>query len=279
MSGMRVALVHEVFGSEDDRVRLRTVLGEARERGAELAVLPELPLNPWSPATREARPEDAEPPAGPRHAALAAAARAAGIGVIGGAIVQEEKTARRFNTALVFDAEGALVATTRKAHLPDEPGFWEPSHYDPADEPPALVTAFPLPLGVQLCSDVNRPIGTQLLAAAGAELVVAPRATEASTWERWKLVLRANALTCACFILSVNRPAPENGVPLGGPSVAIAPDGEVLLETTERLAVVELDRERVRSASAGYPGYLAWRSNLYAGGWSALPDVPRHGSS
>ena len=47
---MRVALISEVFFDEAAGARLTEHLREARRQGAELAVLPEIPLNPWSPA-------------------------------------------------------------------------------------------------------------------------------------------------------------------------------------------------------------------------------------
>jgi N-carbamoylputrescine amidase len=172
--------------------------------------------------------------------------------------------------ALLFDASGRLVGSYAKLHLPDEEGFHEPAHYEPGTEPPAVLDLAGMPVGVQICSDSNRPEGSHLLGALGAEVILAPRATEAATWERWKLVLRVNAMTSGAFIVSVNRPTPEFGVPLGGPSIAISPDGEVLLETPAPLAVVDLDRGAIAAARKRYPGYLTVRADLYARAWSAV---------
>ena len=36
------------------------------------------------------------------------------------------------NVAIIFDATGRVVGAHRKQHLPCEPGFWEPRHYDAA---------------------------------------------------------------------------------------------------------------------------------------------------
>jgi predicted amidohydrolase len=267
---LTLALITEIFHDDAGGTRLLERLCQAKEGGAELAVLPELPLNAWAPATPEVREEDAEPPKGPRYWRLSEAARKAEIGVMGGAIVQEPATGHRHNTALVFDARGNLASSYRKAHLPEEEGFWETSHYRPADGLPEIVHGFSMHLGIQICSDVNRPEGTHLLGAMGAEVVLAPRATPRTSTERWLLVMRANAITSGLFVVSTNRPGPEGGVPIGGPSVVIAPDGEVLVESEEPLAIACLERERLLRAQRDYPGYLAVRAELYADGWSRV---------
>jgi N-carbamoylputrescine amidase len=267
---LTVALISEVYWQPDGIGRLRERLAQAADRGADVAVLPELPLTPWSPATKAARDEDAEPMSGPRMTAQAEAAAEAGIGVIGGIIHREEETGRRTSRALVFDANGELQATYEKLHLPDEPGFWEPSHYDPGTQPPHRIESFGVPVGVQLCSDTNRPEGTHLLAAQGAAAVLIPRATEEATYQRWKLVFRANALTSCCYVLSVTRPDTEQGVLLGGPSVAVDPNANVMVETTDALAMVTLDADVVRQAKARYPGYLPVRARLYADAWADI---------
>jgi len=267
---LTVALISEVFVQPDDVARLRKSLVHARSLGAELAVLPEIPLNPWSPATETAREVDAEAPDGVRYQALSDAARAAGIGIIGGAIVRDPKSGRRHNTALVFDRSGTLVSSYRKLHLPEEDGFWETRHYEPGDALPSVIDAFGMRIGLQLCSDINRPEGSQLLGALGAEVIVTPRATHMATFGRWKTVFIATAITSCTYVLSVTRPQMEFGVPLGGPSIAVAPTGEVLVETTEPIATVTLDRALVEDARRQYPGYLAMRADLYAEGWKRV---------
>jgi N-carbamoylputrescine amidase len=264
---LTIALVTEVFHGEGRDERLRALLVEARSFGAELAVLPELPLDPWFPCSRETRDTDAEPPEGPRHRALAAAAAAAGVAMLGSAVVRDPATGRRHHTALLFSRDGRLLGSHRKAHVPHEEGYWEADHYEPGDEPPAVIAGLDMPVGIQLCSDVQRPAGTNTLAALGAEAVLCPRCTPEVSYPRWRLVLQANAVTSAAYVISVNRPRPEGGVPIGGPSLAIAPDGAVLVETTDPLAVVSLDRSVVRRAHLDYPGYLPVRAALYATGW------------
>ena len=266
---LTIALVSEVFWEPDGAVRLKQRLAEAAERGADLAVLPEIPLNPWSPATKEPRDDDAEQMDGPRSRAQAEAAAEAGIGLVGG-IIHRAEHGRRTSRALVFDARGEVRATYEKLHLPEEDGFWETSHYEPGTAAPGRIDAFGVPIGVQICSDNNRPEGTHLLGAQGVIAALNPRATEERTYQRWKVVWRANALTSCCYVLSVNRPHPEGGVLLGGPSVAIDPRGDVLLETTDRLSLVTVDAAVVTEARRGYPGYLPVRAAIYAEAWGEI---------
>jgi N-carbamoylputrescine amidase len=267
---LTVALISEVFWEPDGAVRLAQRLAEAAERGADVAVLPEIPLNPWRPATKDVVDADAEPMDGPRARTQAEAAAEAGIGLVGGIIHRDADTGRRTSRALVFDRSGELVTTYEKLHLPEEPGFWETSHYEPGTVAPQRIDAFGLPVGVQICSDINRPEGSDLLGAQGAMAVLAPRATEERTYQRWKVVFRAIGLTACCYVLSVNRPDPEQGVLIGGPSIAVDPAGEVLLETTDRMGIVTLEARVVTEARTAYPGYLPIRAGLYAAAWSEI---------
>ena len=267
---LTVALISEVYFEADGAGRLRDRLIEAADRGADLAVLPEIPLNAWSPATKTPVDDDAEPEGGPRTQAMAEAARRANIGLVGGIIHRDASTVRRTSRALAFDGTGQIVARYEKLHLPEESGFWETSHYEPGTQPPRAIDAFGVSVGVQLCSDINRPEGCHLLGAQGAMAVLAPRATEEATYQRWKPVFRANAQTSCAYILSVNRPHPEDGVLIGGPTVAYDPNGELLVETTDQVALVTIDAAVIQRAKVDYPGYLPVRARLYAEAWAEI---------
>lgn len=266
---LTVALISETFWEADGAVRLRQRLAEAAERGADLAVLPEIPLNTWSPATKELRDDDAEGMDGVRARIQAEAAAEAGIGLVGG-IIHRDQTGRRTSRALILDRAGEVRATYEKLHLPEEEGFWETSHYEPGTAAAKRIDAFGVPIGVQLCSDNNRPEGTHLLGAQGAMAMINPRATEERSYQRWKTVFRANALTSCLYVLSVNRPHPEDGVLIGGPTVAFDPNGELLVETTDQLALVTIDAKTVTAARRRYPGYLPIRARLYADAWDEV---------
>ena len=268
-NALHIALITEVYLGSQAGDRLLERLREAAGKGAELAILPELPLNEWRPASPNPLDEDAEPPDGPRQQTLSKAAETAGIALLGGAIVRDPDSGQRYNTACLYDRKGKLIHQHRKQHLPEEEGFWETSHYLPGDEPLRVAEGLGFPFGVQICSDINRPQGCQILAARGAQAILAPRATEAATWSRWEVVMRASAITCSVYIASVNRPGPEMGVPIGGPTALISPRGAVLIETTEPLATAVLERDEVERSRRRYPGYMPVRADLYSREWAA----------
>jgi len=263
-------MISDVFVGEDASKRLVARLHEAKDQGATLAVLPEIACHPWSPATANALDEDAESLHGPRCTLQSSAAKEVGIGLIGAAILND--TGTRYNTCLFWDGEGTLIGTHQKHHIPEEVGFWETSHYA------AGIEGFPVfqfngwNIGIQICSDMNRPQGSHILAAAGADLIVSPRASERATYDKWRIVWIANALTCGCYVCSVNRPAPEQGVQLGGASIAVAPNGEVITESCEAITIFTTDRSTIEVARTMYPGYLPCRDDVYAKGWNAIKE-------
>lgn len=269
---LTVALISEVFYEADGVGRLVDRLQEANERGADLALLPEIPMNRWSPASKDPSDDDAEDESGSRTRAMGEAARKAGIGLVGGIIYRDPTSGRRTSRALAFDPAGTIVARYEKLHLPEEPGFWETSHYEPGNQAPEMINAYGAPIGLQICSDNNRPEGSHLLAAQGAIAILVPRSSEERSYQRWKTIFRANAMTSCAYVLSVNRPAPEQGVLIGGPSIAVDPSGNVLVETTDRLALVTLDSAVVHKAKGAYPGYLPVRARLYAEAWAAVAE-------
>lgn len=264
---LTIALITDVFPEREEEERLVIRLREARSRGAQLAVLPELPLNHWAPATRQPSDSDAETPCGPRQSALAVAARASHLAVLGGAIVRDPASGRRHNTAVLFDSTGEELLRYRKIHLPDEEGYWEAHHYEPGGQLQAPVAVGGFGIGVQVCSDANRPQGCNSLAAMGAEVILVPRATPAETYPRWRLVLRANAVTSCAYVVSVNRPGTHSHGVIGGPSMVAGPAGDLLLETTDPVATIALEKGVLARARKEYPGYLDVRPEVYERAW------------
>ncbi len=53
------------------------------------------------------------------------------------------------------------------------------------------------------------------------------------------------------------------------------PPGDVLVESTEPIALVTIDRNIIEQARQRYPGYLTTRAELYAEGWKSVTRIPR----
>ena len=270
MDELCIAMISDVFFGEDADERLGSHLQEAKNAGADLAVLPEIACNPWTPATKDMQESDVEDLGGPRCQMQSDAAKRIGIALVGSAILQQN--GKRYNTCLLWDEHGELLGTYQKHHIPEEEDFWKPSHYSPGIEGFPVFDFRGWKIGIQICSDMNRPQGSHVLAAAGADVIVGPRSTELATYEKWKPVWIANALTTACYVCSVNRPSPENGVLIGGASIAVAPNGDVLAESCDAITVFTARQSTIRQSRIEYPGYLPCRSDVYAKCWDALKE-------
>ena len=239
---------------------IRPTADELREVQADLVVLPELPWHRWCPAQPERDPQDEDLGRAEQQAQVA---RDSGKWLLSGSILN------RRNTALLYSPEGELKLRYEKVHLPQEPGFWEANHYDPGQEGPRVCDDLGFPLGVQLCSDIQRPFGSMFLRAQGASAILLPRATERGTYQNWRLVMQAMARVSGCYLLSVNRPDLDDP-PIGGPSLVIGPDGEVLAESSDAWLTFTLRHEEIVKARAEYPGYLAVPHQLYTQAWSTI---------
>jgi N-carbamoylputrescine amidase len=97
-------------------------------------------------------------------------------------IYEEHMTGVYFNTAAVIDADGKYLGKYRKTHIPQvDPGFYEKFFFKPGDIGyPVFETAF-VKLGVYICYDRHFPEGWRALALNGAEYIVNPSATWASS--------------------------------------------------------------------------------------------------
>src|SRR2546428_6665384 len=124
--------IQRADGRADVVKRLLALLHEAKARGAELVVFPELALTTFFPrwwmedqAEIDAFFETEMP--GPETKPLFDEARRLGLGFCLG---YAEKTAdgHRYNTSILVDAGGRVVLTYRKIHLPGHAGHepWRP---------------------------------------------------------------------------------------------------------------------------------------------------------
>ncbi len=259
---MRVA-VCQVNPGEDVEKNLRAaeeLLAEAAEAGADLAGLPEL-FTYMGPAVRHA--EVAEPVPGPTSERLAEAARRHRMWILGGSIYEREGD-RIYNTSLLFDRAGEVVARYRKVHLfdvdlPGQPPIRESATFTPGEQ---MVTAEVegVRVGLSICYDVRFPELYRMLVAQGAEVLCVPAAfTEETGRDHWEVLVRARAIEDQCFVV-----APAQWGPWGpardnrrchGDSLIVDPWGRVLARLGEGVGVAwaDLDLEELRRVRERLP--------------------------
>ena len=150
---MRVALCQMHSGDDvaANNDAAEASLREAAAGGADLAALPEY-FGYLGPSAR--RRELAEPVPGPATDRVARIARELGIWVLGGTVLELDDD-RVYDTSLLFDRTGEIVASYRKIHL-----------YD-VDLPGQVLTIWDtkffksrlVPIGTQLCQALDRYAG------------------------------------------------------------------------------------------------------------------------
>jgi predicted amidohydrolase len=148
-----------------------SLLDQGAALGADLVLLPEFAnYASLAPARGEALRALAETIPGPFCTMLAQQARQHHCFVAAGLL--ERDGDQVYNTAVVYDREGACVGTQRKVHP-----YWpeEPLGVVPGDTFVPLVTEFGV-IGIMICYDSWWPESARLLALRGAEIILFPNA-------------------------------------------------------------------------------------------------------
>lgn len=235
------------------------LVAEVQAQSSHLVLLPEMPFAPWVAGTRLfdaatwrdfVRGHDEWMP---RLGDLAPAT------VLGTRPVDDG--GRRFNEAFVWEAPHGYRAVHRKHYLPDEPGFWEASWYDPGSRDFRVVDTMAGRVGFLVCTEMWFTAHAIDYAKAGVQILACPRATGRSTTEKWKAGGVAAAVMSGAYCLSSNRGgASGGGVEWGGTGWVIEPEegGILTVTSTERsVATVAVDLGIADGAKRTYPRYVS----------------------
>ena len=202
---MRVALCQTNCGEDlvANEEQVFGLLEDSASGHADVAALPEVwPRQGSATQIREA----AEPVPGPRTDRLAEAAARHRMWVHGGSVLERDGE-RVFNTSVLFDREGALVASYRKIHLfdADPPGgvpSRESSVFSAGDRVVTAETEFGR-VGLSICYDVRFPELYRTLAVQGATIMFVPAAFRYETGvDHWATLLRARAIEDQAFVVA-----------------------------------------------------------------------------
>ncbi len=255
---MRVAVV-QMNSGEDKAQNLSTaerLLREAADRGAELAVLPELFTYL---GRRKQHRAVAEPIPGSTSELLARIARERRMHVVGGSFLETAAGHERlFNTCLAIDADGSMTARYRKLHLFDvdvEGNRYRESDTMSPGEDVVLTKLGDVPVGLTICYDLRFPELYRRLGAAGARIIAAPSAFTFETGkDHWDLLVRTRAVENQVFVLAAAQVGTHPpGLACYGNAMIVDPWGTVLARAPEGECVVVADvdfahQDRIRAS-------------------------------
>lgn len=254
--------------SEEAMLQAEKYIREAKEKGAELVILPE---HADGIGVREQ--EYAQPVPGPVSKRFSKLAEKYQIYLHCGSITENGpvgKEEKPYNTSILFSPKGEIIQTYRKMHLfdvtlPNGKAVKESSGVSAGDGL-ALAETELCTVGMTICYDLRFPELFRLLALHGAELlVVSANFTAATGSAHWEPLLRARAIENSCYVAAVNQCGEKALFKAWGHTMLIDPwgrivgeldgehpgllmgsiDPEVLKDTRQRLPFKENRREDV----------------------------------
>jgi N-carbamoyl-D-amino-acid hydrolase len=247
--------------------RLRAMLIDAAQQGAQLVVYPELALTTFFPRwdlTDEERDSFFEremPNAATKP--LFDEAHALGVGFHLG-YAELTPDGHRYNTAIVVERDGTIAGKYRKVHLPGHENVesWRPfqhlerRYFEPGDEGFQVFDAFGGKIGVAICNDRRWSETYRVLGLRGAELVCIgyntpihyapdPEQDRLAGFHN-NLVMASGAYQNGMWVVGVAKGGVEEGVDSLSESQIIAPSGEVVARASGNadelvIAVCDLD--------------------------------------
>jgi predicted amidohydrolase len=247
---------------------------DAAADGAELVVLPEK----WN-LLGDSRTllEGAEALDGPSVEAARAWARELEIHLIAGSFAERsEGEARAFNTSVLIDAGGEVLAVYRKIHMFDvEVGgvtYRESESEQPGEDIVVAGVASggeEVEVGLTVCYDLRFPELYRILAVRGARVITVPSAFTATTGrDHWEVLLRARAIENQAYVVAPNQigKAPPHYESYGrsaivdpwGVVIALAPDRECYIAADLDLDAQRRIRESLPSLANRRPEAYRW---------------------
>ena len=239
---------------------------EAAAQGSQIICLQELFHAPYF--CKVIRPERlglAEPADGLVVSTMQALAESLGVVLV--VPYYERQAAGLYrNSATVIDADGAILGTYRKMHIPHDPLFEEKYYFAPGDVAPDQRTdrhpgtsGFRVwrtkfaDIGVLICWDQWYPEAARITAMLGAEILFYPTAigwhpSEKAAFgdaqvDAWRTAQRAHAIANGVFVASPNRvgfePEPgTDGLEFFGQSFICDPFGRYLAQAGTQPAIL-----------------------------------------
>jgi N-carbamoylputrescine amidase len=192
------------------------------------------------------------------------------------------------NTAVIIDADGSLLGIYRKAHIPDDPLFYEKFYFTPGDTGFRAWRTKYAKIGVLICWDQWYPEAARLAALAGAQIIFYPTAIGwhpaekavhgAAQHDAWRTIQRAHAIANGVYVAGVNRVGHESGdirgnraagqgIEFWGGSFLADPFGRIIAKAshdTEEILIGEIDLALIEDTRRNWPFLRDRRIDAYA---------------
>lgn len=233
--------------------RLVAMLHDAKSKGADLVVFPELALTTFFPRwyvddlTEANHWYETQMPS-ETTMAIFTTAKELGLGFCLG---YAELTAdgKRFNTQILVDQLGAVVGHYRKVHIPghdehepDRPFQHAERHYfEPSMEGFHVWNAFSGVVGMMICNDRRWPESYRVMGLQGVELILCGYNTpiyyapdpEQNVLQGFHnaLVMQSGAYQNGTWVIGVAKGGIEEGVESLAQSMIVAPSGQIVAQT------------------------------------------------
>jgi N-carbamoylputrescine amidase len=271
--------------------RAETRIREAAGLGAQVVCLKELFNAPYfCKSQREERFDLAEAIPGPTTSRLQALAKELAVVVIV-PIFERQAAGVYRNSAAVIDADGALLGTYRKMHIPDDPLYNEKFYFTPGDGPSPAVPDDPggfrvwktryANIGVLICWDQWYPEAARITALLGADILFYPTAIgwhpfEKDEWgaaqvDAWRTMQRSHAIANGVYVASPNRIGHEDepgtdGIQFFGHSFISDPAGRLIASAGEEPAILiaKCDPAFIETTRRNWPFLRDRRIDAYA---------------
>ncbi len=196
----------------------------------------------------------------------------------------ERRTAGLYhNTAVVIDADGSLMGSYRKMHIPDDPLFYEKFYFTPGDLGFKTWDTRYGKIGVLICWDQWYPEAARLTAMSGAQILFYPTAIGWHPSEKakygtkqhgaWETIQRSHAVANGCYVASINRIGHEviegvggDGLEFWGQSFVAGTSGEIIAKASadqEEILIVPVDLENVDTTRTHWPFLRDRRIDAY----------------
>lgn len=228
---MRAAAIQFESRGEPKAAAVERALGLLdKARGSDLVLLPELWPTGFFSVARFA--QDAETLEGPTVRLLRDRSAALKCHLFTGSFVERDG-AHLYNTSLLLDSRGEIVARYRKIHLFGHGGSEEPAHLTPGHEVTVVDTPWGR-TGLSTCYDLRFPELYRRMLDMGAQVFLVAAAWPLARLESWQLFPRTRAAENQALVLACNGAGASEGRALAGHSQFVDVFGKPLATAGER---------------------------------------------